>query len=259
MQPLKRVFNLPMRYVRAKRRRERFDSICRHNGVKLDYERNKDGMDILDEVFVQRLYADYFPFYRCNTILDVGGHFGYFAMFAAMNSAPDSRVVTVEPSSRNIAVMRANLAANGLQQIQPLHGAVADKAGTLELHVSKAHNCSLYADHAKSLSPSSPLSTERVDVFTLADVMAQHGLEHVDVMKIDCEGAEYPIIFNTPAEVLARIGTIMMEFHDMKDTNRSGLSMVRQLEAKGFRVVLFRHLPTTMNLNYGKIIAVRSA
>jgi hypothetical protein len=76
-------------------------------------------------------------------------------------------------------------------------------------------------------------------------------------MKLDCEGAEYPIIYDTPADVLARVRVIMMEFHDMKDAERSGSAMVRQLEAKGFRVVVFRHLPTTMNLNYGKIIAVQ--
>jgi FkbM family methyltransferase len=259
MQPFKRAFGLPLRFARAQRRRARFDAICRQNGLKLDYERNKEGMDILDEVFVQRLYADYFPFYRCNTILDVGGHFGYFAIFAAMNSAPNSRIVTVEPSSQNVAILRANIAGCGLPQTQinVIHGAAADQTGTLDLHVSKAHNCSLYADHAKSIAPGSTMRTERVNVHTLADLMAQHELLSVDVMKLDCEGAEYPIIYNTPTDVLGRVKVIMMEFHDMKDPERDGLSMVRQLADKGFRVVLFRHLPTTMNFNYGKIIAVR--
>jgi FkbM family methyltransferase len=258
MQPFKRAFSLPLRIARAQRRRARFAAICRQNGLKLDYERNKDGMDILDEVFVQRLYADYFPFYRCNTILDVGGHFGYFAIFAATNSAPGSRIVTVEPSSQNVAILRANMSACGLPQIDVVHGAVADQAGTLDLHISKAHNCSLYADHAKSIAPGSTTSTERVSVHTLAELMEQHKLFKIDVMKLDCEGAEYPIICNTPADVLARVSVIMMEFHDMKDPERSGLAMVRQLDDKGFHVVLFRHLPTTMNLNYGKIIAVRN-
>jgi hypothetical protein len=50
----------------------------------------------------------------------------------------------------------------------------------------------------------------------------------------------------------------MMEFHDTKDPERTGLTIKNQLESKGFHAVLFRHLPTTMNLNYGKIIAVRN-
>jgi FkbM family methyltransferase len=258
MHPFKRAFSLPMRYARAKRRRERFEAICRQNSLKLDYELNREGMDILNEVFVQRLYSDYFPFYRCNSILDVGGHFGYFALFAANNSAPNSRIVTVEPSSRNLAVLRANITAAGLSQITPVHGAIADQSGTLDLHVSKAHNCSLYAEHTQSIAPGSATSTERVTVHTLADVMAQHGLDSVDVMKLDCEGAEYPIIANTPRDVLARIGVIMMEFHDAKDPQRTGLTIKNQLESKGFRVVLLRHLPSNMNLNYGKIIAVRN-
>ena len=60
-------------------------------------------------------------------------YFGYFAIFAANNSAPNSRIVTVEPSSRNLAVLRANIAAAGLSQITPVHGAIADESGTLDL------------------------------------------------------------------------------------------------------------------------------
>lgn len=256
MRLLKPIMLLPMRQLKARRRRARFDAICKHCGLKLDYALNNPGVPILEEVFVQRIYADYFPFYQRISVLDVGGHFGYFAIFAALNSAPGSRIVTVEPSAQNWQVLQANVGQMGLDQIRIVHGAVAEHTGTATVHVTQAHNCSLIADHAREFAADGALSSESVQTFSLADMLDQNGFDTVDVLKLDCEGAEYSIIFQSPESVLRRVKVIMMEFHDLKDEHHSGLTMVEQLERKGFRVVHFRHLPTTMNLNYGKIIAV---
>ncbi|MEX2308348.1 MAG: FkbM family methyltransferase [Pirellulales bacterium] len=246
-----------MHQLEARRRRARFASICQRCGLKLDYALNSPGLPILEEVFVKRNYADYFPFYQRNNVLDIGGHFGYFSIFAALNSAPGTRVVTVEPAARNLGVLRANIARMGLDQIQPLHGAVAETTGTATMHVTRAHNCSLIAEHSRGLAAGDEVTSETVPTFTLADVLAQHNLDSVDVLKLDCEGAEYGIIYESPKEVLQRSGLIMMEFHDLKDARRSGLAMVEQLKLKGFHVIQFHHLPSNMNLNYGKIVAVR--
>ena len=36
-------------------------------------------------------------------------------------------------------------------------------------------------------------------------------------MKIDCEGAEYEILYNTPKEYLDKINSITMEYHENGD------------------------------------------
>jgi FkbM family methyltransferase len=248
---------LPVRQYRARRRLARFNSICRSCGLKLDYALNSPGLGILEEVFVKRNYADYFPLYQRNTILDIGGHFGYFAIFAALNSAPGSRIVTVEPSMRNLGVLRSNLARMGLDRIEPVHAAVAAATGTATMHVTQAHNCSLIAEHSRGLSTSDEITSETVPTFSLTDLLARNKLETIDVLKLDCEGAEYEIVYDSPPEVLRTARTIMMEFHDLKDPLRSGLAMADRLKSKGFHVVQFHHLPSNLNLNYGKIVAVR--
>jgi len=40
----------------------------------------------------------------------------------------------------------------------------------------------------------------------------------VDYLKMDCEGAEWDILLNTPAQVLSRIRHIELEFHNIADT-----------------------------------------
>jgi FkbM family methyltransferase len=257
MQLLKRIIRLPTRQLAARRHRARFDSICRHCGLTFDYELNSPGLSILEEVFVQRMYADHFPFYQQNNVLDVGGHFGYFAIFAALNSAQGSRIVTVEPSEHNARVLRANIERMNLGHIQIVHGAVAEESGTAKIYLGPAHNCSLIAEHAQGLKTDNRETSELVSTFSLADVLSDNNFDSVDVLKMDCEGAEYAIVFASPESVLRRVRVIMMEFHDLKDAHRNGLAMINQLTEKGFQIAQFHHLPTNMNLNYGKIIAIR--
>jgi FkbM family methyltransferase len=257
MHMLRRAIAMPLRMARARRERALFDSICRSCGLRLDYDANKEGMSILKEVFVERAYADYFPFYQRINVLDIGGHFGYFAIFAALNSASESRIVTVEPSAHNVSVLSANVQQMGLRHIEVVHGAVSSSSGKVDLHITKAHNCSLIASHARAMGDDGELTKERINSFSLSDILDKSRFDTVDVLKMDCEGAEYAIVYDTADDVFKRIHLLMMEFHDLKDAARSGLAMAKRLQSIGYRIGQFHHLPTTMNLNYGKIIAIR--
>jgi len=53
----------------------------------------------------------------------------------------------------------------------------------------------------------------RVSAVTIPEIFAENGLERCDLLKMDCEGAEYDIIYNCPSEVLGRIERIAMEVH----------------------------------------------
>jgi hypothetical protein len=46
---------------------------------------------------------------------------------------------------------------------------------------------------------------------TLEDLMRQYGFDHIDILKLDCEGSEFSILGNTPS--LGHIGLIVGEYH----------------------------------------------
>ncbi|MDP3790211.1 MAG: FkbM family methyltransferase, partial [Candidatus Omnitrophota bacterium] len=71
-----------------------------------------------------------------------------------------------------------------------------------------------------------------IDTVSLSDIFDDNGLSHCDFLKMDCEGAEYEILYNTPLEYLKRIKSISMEYHDNGDI--SGLASF--LEENGFKV-----------------------
>jgi hypothetical protein len=47
---------------------------------------------------------------------------------------------------------------------------------------------------------------------TMESLFSKYNIKEVDVMKIDIEGAEFDLIINTPAETLAKINRLVLEF-----------------------------------------------
>jgi hypothetical protein len=52
-----------------------------------------------------------------------------------------------------------------------------------------------------------------VRVITLDDVFAQAGVDRCDLLKLDCEGAEYDVLCGAAPATLARISYIAAEWH----------------------------------------------
>lgn len=239
--------------IRHIQQRKAFQQLCKAHGLPLDYAINRPYLSVWNEVFIQRCYADYFPFYGRNTILDVGAHVGAFAIFAGLYSQPGSRVYALEPSTENFQVLQKNLSLQDFPVIaQPV--ALSSHDGQQDLHLHASINHSLVEQYTLSTEDA---RSETVNTRSLDSWMSENNVERLDFLKLDCEGSEYAILESASADVLQRITTISMEFHDMKQAARTGISLVKLLESRGFHVVKFLHEPTTMGLNYGKIIATR--
>jgi hypothetical protein len=56
-------------------------------------------------------------------------------------------------------------------------------------------------------------SSEGVDVVPLSLALECAG-GSIDLLKLDCEGAEYVILMKAPAEILEHIARIVLEYHD---------------------------------------------
>ena len=104
-------------YLQEKEKKELFSNICKNNKLKLDYEINRDSVTILKEIFFERVYSDYFPFYSKSIVVDIGAHKGYFSLFAHNNLKPDSKIIAYEPIIENYSIMLKNLDANNVKNI----------------------------------------------------------------------------------------------------------------------------------------------
>ena len=79
-------------------------------------------------------------------------------------------------------------------------------------------------------------NAQRVTCITLPEIFDQWKLDHVDVLKMDIEGAEYEIIRETPISILQKIKKISMEFHDYHGFHYT--EIVDKLQAAGFSVTV---------------------
>jgi FkbM family methyltransferase len=130
-------------------------------------------------------------------IFDVGAHVGetaarYRALF------PSATIHSFEPSPASFERLAAAFA--GDERVKVHAAAVSDATGTAKLHVNRAAvtNSLLASDgRAENYWGAGLVDTEReVTVATLAidDFCRDRRIEHVDVLKIDVQGAEYAVL-----------------------------------------------------------------
>jgi FkbM family methyltransferase len=199
------------------------------NGLSLTVRPRTLDTAVLKDVFVRRVYArPGFEVRAGDLVVDIGAHIGLFAA-AAARSAPRVRLVAVEPYPENFSLLTANLARNGLDNVHPVRAAVAASTGERSLHVS-----SNPAGHSLHLAEAGQ-PTIGVATTTLEDLLRAHAPSTVDLLKIDCEGAEFEILERAAPETLSRVRRIVMEAHTI-DAGRTPSRIVRVLEEQGYRV-----------------------
>lgn len=236
------------------KREKRFLAICQKNHLTLDYITNKEGYSIFKSVFESREYANYFPFYKQATIIDIGGHFGYFSLFASNQTHPKSKIYTIEPSKLNYNQLNKNIQDSGKKNIQSFHLAIGGENKNCELFLGTSENNSIF--HNYSLLNQQKREKDRIKMQTLEHFMKNNQIEKVDFLKLDCEGAEYEIIASTPKSIFEKIDRVVMEFHDVQGLSHHPEDILKKLSHVGFHIMKFNYQPTTQNLNYGKIIAI---
>jgi FkbM family methyltransferase len=230
-----------------------FAAICRTCRLTLRTGPNITNILTLREIFIERCYADYFPFYQKAIIVDIGAHKGFFTLFASLNTAPGSQFICLEPLKENYEILKTNLHDNSTGNCTALHcGIYTQSLDNVTLYLGQSVSHSLYANKSSALADIAKICT-----ITLRDLIATQKLSQIDFLKMDCEGAEYAALMTADPETLSKIKTISMEFHDLKDPQFNGPTLAQFLENNGFRIVKFVYERSYLDLNYGKMIAVR--
>ena len=132
--------------------------------------------------------------------VDVGANVGSYCLHVARH-APGARIVAFEPHPRTRAKLVTNLALNGLGTRDVLPFALGETDGTLDLWSDGGSNIG----HTSLLpgATANPARSVAVAVRRLPDVLAERGVNGIDVMKIDIEGYEdralMPLLSAEPA------------------------------------------------------------
>lgn len=185
------------------------------------------------ETLIDRFYAKYGTEVGSDWIVvDIGAAIGEFTIDTALKLT-DGMVHAFEPNPGSINVLRQNTRANYLNRVATYNLGVWSESGEIPLRF--LNNEPLQAISGSVASPDEVIKETTIPVITLSEVVFEKVGKKINLMKLDCEGAEYEILFNQDAEVFTQIGRIIMEYHDL-DSRRNHRALVSQLESQGYLV-----------------------
>lgn len=173
---------------------------------------------VVDETWVENVYQierSDFNLENGHTgiFIDIGANIGAVSVFAATIDS-SIKVIAYEPETNNFELLESNLKKNR----------VNSQALTIKQAVSNFNGTSHFTNSQGNSQLTDEKDKQKVDVITLKEVFANNHIEECDVMKVDVEGAEYPIFTDADFEDLMRIKYLTMEFTNT-DAKTFGLLM----------------------------------
>jgi len=169
----------------------------------------------MDECYMAGLEKDIPP---GGKIIDIGANAGYFTLFA-VSRVPGALVLAYEPIPVNYAQLERHRDLNRSRNIKCFPAAVAGHCGEIQLSFDASDSFTTSATMLSS-GVAAPDSM-RVTCVNLQKIFDDNRIESCDLLKMDCEGAEYDILYSCPSELLRRVDQIAMEVHRGEAENQN--------------------------------------
>lgn len=205
---------LPWRYIR------KWDGFCNLIGLRFKVVKNK-GLKIK----IRRLSTDENHIYNVietecynpsdyeinedDIVIDIGGNIGTFSILAASH-AKKGKVFSFEPMPDNYNLLKENIRLNRVRNIYPACFGVLDKKKRVEFFINSKDT----GGHSINEISNEPRNKKIIiKCIALKDIFDKNNIKNCNFLKLDCEGAEYPILLNLPKEYFKKIDKIAMEYH----------------------------------------------
>ena len=171
------------------------------------------------------------------TVIDAGAHVGQYALLASGCVGPEGRVHAFEPHPRLHAILCRNLARVGCTNVaaQPL--ALGRRCEERPFFLARTDNLGASSLRPDPLVPDS--SAVRVQVTSLDAYLAAHAVPHVDLLKINVEGAERDVLAGAAATLAANPDIVLVVEFLRENAERWGHTieaLETDLRAYGFRL-----------------------
>jgi len=173
--------------------------------------------------------------------IDVGANDGLYALFASRKLGSSGTVLAVEPSRRELARLREHAALNGAANIRVAPVALGAASGHATLMVADGrhagHNTfGLFGHGGTRCELVDDVPVERLD-----DLLAREGLERVDVLKLDVEGAEAAVLAGASRTLAQSRPLLLVEVFDdaLRAQGSSARELVEGLRALGYELYTF--------------------
>jgi FkbM family methyltransferase len=134
---------------------------------------------------------------------------------------PEATIVAIEPSDENMALLRKNVAP--YPNVHPQLAGLWPHSGPLRIVNAGTEEWGI------RVQACSEQKSDLIGV-TIPDILEKYQMKQIDILKIDIEGAEWPLFFDVVPTWLSSVNFLVIELHHQED--RGSFDTVVQLMEK---------------------------
>ena len=178
------------------------------NGIKCIMRNKSDSIAFFEVFFLNTNdYLNEFTIKEKDIVVDIGAHIGYYSLYSS-TKVKNGRVFAFEPFEESFEILIKNLELNQITNVVTQNMGVSHKSGSATLYLKKDFSIgnSIYQNTGTS-------STVNIKTISLRDIIENNNLQKINILKLDCEGAEYEILLNLDNAILKKIDKIVAEIH----------------------------------------------
>lgn len=209
-----------------------------YKSLTVFYREDTADESVLEHSFENDIFFSAIPYYtppRDAIVIDVGAHIGTFSLLL-FDKAPNGTIYALEPAEDTFEILEKNVVENKLT------GKVV--SCKIALYNTDSKVKLFHDEHSGNWGHSivSELSQafEEVETVALDSFFSKYKIQHCDLIKFNCEGAEFKIIESASDETLNKVDTWIILFHEDLETEGNRYDIINRLKKNGFIVRLIR-------------------
>lgn len=185
------------------------------------------------EVFLRE---DYKNIKEGDVVLDIGSNLGYVSLYAVEKGA--SKVYSIEPDPTNFEFLKLN--TKDFKEIIPIQYAISDRRGEIDFFQGEASSIATTYSVSENIA-SFKYSKNNIKVKSIDpnSLIEELGIDRIDYLKIDCEGAEFEFFNAIDEKFLSeKVKYIVGEVHQFAGSHSDYEKVIKsKLMRCGFEVV----------------------
>lgn len=156
-----------------------------------------------NEFFVDKIYS-HLDLQSLDIVFDVGANVGLWTEWIIRQNA--SKIYCFEPNKTAVSILR-NFHGNN-KKVTIIEKALDVENRTTEFYYSDSNSLISATEKHNQLDKSYSVQTTRLE-----DVITEYSVEHIDLIKMDIEGAEFRIFESLPDKIYDITDSFLIEFH----------------------------------------------
>jgi len=151
-------------------------------------------------------------------VIDIGANVGMVSILLA-KKFPFLKIYSFEPLKENYDNFIKNIELNNIPKevITAENKAVTKDGRSITMSINSANKGGSSTTDVISINSIMTKENSQVESITLEEIFKKYNINKLKLLKIDCEGSEYEILYNADTNLLKNIENLRGEFHENKN------------------------------------------